>query len=167
MVANNLVVKKRRPINKKEAKRIRQGLLNTHNMEFSIKAGEYELAKADDFDVIIQNGHIFALVVDDVTHLSVRGLLSITPQTGWVQVDMGAVPYVCNGANVMSAGINDASSEVVEGQYVWIREESQHKPLAVGKSLLSSQEMLNSDKGKAIKALHYIGDKVWNYGVKD
>ena len=105
--------------------------------------------------------------MDDVTHLSVRGLLSATPQSGWVQVDMGAIPYVCNGANVMSAGINDASPEIVEGQYVWIREESQHKPLAVGKSLLSSQEMLNLDKGKAIKALHYIGDKVWNYGVKD
>ncbi len=164
---NNLTVKKRRPINKKEAKRIKQGLFDTHNMEFPIKAGEYELAEAGEFDVIIQNGHIHALVVEDVTHLSVRGLLLTTPQSGWVQVDMGAVPYVCNGANVMSAGINDASPEIVEGQYVWIREESQHKPLAVGKSLLSSQEMLNSNKGKAIKALHYIGDKVWDYGVKD
>ena len=165
-MVNNLLVKKRSPINKKEAKRIKQGLFDTHNVEFPIKAGEYEIATADDFDVIIQNGYIFALIVDDVIHLSVRGLLSATPHSGWVQVDMGAIPYVCNGANVMSAGINDASPEIVEGQYVWIREESQHKPLAVGKSLLSSQEMLNLDKGKAIKALHYIGDKVWNYGVK-
>ena len=136
-------------------------------MEFSIKAGEYELAKADDFDVIIQNGHIFAMVMGNVTHLSVRGLLSTTPQSGWVQVDMGAVPFVCNGANVMSAGINAVSPEVVEGQYVWIREENHHKPLAVGQSLLSSKEMLSSEKGKAIKTLHYIGDKVWEYGVKD
>ena len=30
-------------------------------------------------------------------------------KTGWVQVDMGAVPFVCNGANTMSAGINDVS----------------------------------------------------------
>ena len=166
-MVNNLLVKKRSPINKKEAKRIKQGLFDTHKVEFPIKAGEYEIATADGFDVIIQNGYIFALIVDDVTHLSVRGLLSATPHSGWVQVDMGAIPYVCNGANDMSAGRNDASPEIVEGQYVWIREESQHKALAVGKSLLSSQEMLNSDKGKAIKALHYIGDKVWNYGVKD
>jgi len=45
-------------------------------------------------------------------------------------VDMGAVKFVCNGANVMSAGINEVSPEVVEGQYVWIREENHHKPLA-------------------------------------
>lgn len=166
-MASNLVVKKRRPINKKEAKKIKQGLLDSHNMEFPIKAGSYELAMGENFDVVIQNGHIFALILDEIVHLSVRGLLSNTPQTGWVQVDMGAVPYVCNGANVMSAGINDASPEIVAGQYVWIREESQHKPLAVGLSLSNSQDMLNSDKGKAIKALHYFGDKVWEYGVKD
>ena len=80
---------------------------------------------------------------------------------------MGAVRYVCNGANIMSAGINDVSAEVVKGQYVWIREETHHKPLGVGKVVLSKDEMLNSDKGKAIDALHYIGDKIWSYGVKD
>ena len=166
-MASNLVVKQLSPINQKEAKKIKQGLLDSHNMEFTITAGNYEMALGDAFDVVIQNGHIFALVLDDIIHLSVRGLLSSTPQTGWLQVDMGAVPYVCNGANIMSAGINDASPEIVEGQYVWIREESQHKPLAVGQSLLNCQNMLDSDKGKAIKALHYIGDKVWEYGVKD
>ena len=80
---------------------------------------------------------------------------------------MGAVPFLCNGANAMSAGINDASPEVVEGQYVWIREENHHKPLAIGKAILSSADMLSSDRGKAVQALHYIGDKVWEYGVKD
>ena len=166
-MVSNLVVKKRRPINKKEAKRIKQGLFDTHNLDLPISAGNYELATSRNFDVVIQHGHIIALVLNDQIHLSVRGLLSHTPQTGWVQVDMGAIPFVCNGANVMSAGINEASSEVVEGQYVWIREENHHKPLAVGKALLSSDDMLTLDKGKAIQALHYIGDKVWEYGVKD
>ena len=67
----------------------------------------------------------------------------------------------------MSAGINDASKEIVKGQYVWIREESHHKPLGVGKALLDRNEMLSLDKGKAIQAFHYIGDKIWSYGVKD
>ena len=67
----------------------------------------------------------------------------------------------------MSAGINVVSPEVVKGQYVWIREENHHKPLAVGITLMDAEEMLTSQKGKAIKSLHYIGDKVWNYGIKD
>ena len=93
--------------------------------------------------------------------------MTVSPPPITVQVDMGAVPYVCNGANVMSAGINDASKEIVKGQYVWIREESHHKPLGVVKALLDRNEMLSLDKGKAIQAFHYIGDKIWSYGVKD
>ena len=167
-MVNNLVVKKRRPINKKEAKRIKQGLLDTHDLDLPISAGNYEQAFSENFDVVIQHGHIIALVLDEhVFHLSVRGLLSHTPQTGWIQVDMGAIPFLCNGANAMSAGINDASPEVIKGQYVWIREENHHKPLAIGQALLSSADMLSSDRGKAVQALHYIGDKVWEYGVKD
>ena len=142
--------------------------MKTHDLDLPISAGNYELASSENFDVVIQHGHIIALVLDEhVIHLSVRGLLSHTPQTGWIQVDMGAVPFLCNGANAMSAGINDASPEVIEGQYVWIREENHHKPLAIGKAILSSVDMLGSDRGKAVQALHYIGDKVWEYGVKD
>ena len=117
-----------------------------HGLDLPISAGNYEQAFSENFDVVIQHGHIIALILDDtVLHLSVRGLLSHTPQTGWIQVDMGAVPFLCNGANAMSAGINDASPEVVEGQYVWIREENHHKPLAIGKAILSSADMLSSD----------------------
>ena len=30
-----------------------------------------------------------------------------------------------------------------------------------------AKDMISSGKGKAIEALHYIGDKIWDYGVKD
>ena len=162
-----LDIKKRRPINKKEAKLFNKLLGEAHGFSFTLSAGKYETAKSRDFDVIIQKGHIFALLLDEVAHLSVRGLLTHVPETGWVQVDKGAVPFVCNGANVMAAGINDVSPEISKGQFVWIREENYHKPLGVGRALLDSNEILESKQGKAIKALHYIGDKIWEYGVKD
>ena len=92
--------------------------MDTHGLDLPISAGNYEQAFSENFGVVIQHGHIIALVLDDQIHLSVRGLLSHVPQAGWVQVDMGAVKFVCNGANVMSAGINGVSPEVVEGQYV-------------------------------------------------
>ena len=166
-MVKDLVVKKRRPINKKEAKLINEGIIYSHGINISAKAGEYEKGISENFDVIILGGNIIALIMDDKIHLTVRGLLIHPVNRGWVQVDMGAVPFVCNGANVMSAGINRVSPEIVKGQYVWIREENHHKPLAVGQTLLGSKEMLSLEKGKAIKALHYIGDKVWEYGVKD
>ena len=167
MVASELIVKKRRPINKKEARFIKEGILSTHNLEMPISAGKFEIAKTDNFDVLISKGNIIALIDNDLVHLAVRGLLTNSVEMGWVQVDMGAVPYVCNGANTMSAGINDVSPEVAKGQYVWIREENHHKPLAIGVALMDAKEMLMSEKGKAIKSLHYIGDKIWNYGIKD
>ena len=166
-MASELIVKKRRPINKKEARSIKEGIFSTHEIEMPISAGKFEIGKTDNFDVLISKGNIIALMQDDLVHLSIRGLLINPVERGWVQVDMGAVPYVCNGANTMSAGINDVSPEVVKGQYVWIREENHHKPLAVGIALMDAEEMLTFQKGKAIKSLHYIGDKVWNYGIKD
>ena len=162
-----LVVKKRRPINKKEARFIKEGILTAHSLDMPIKAGKYEIAKIDNFDVLISKGNIIALIKDKLVHLTVRGLLTNSVETGWVQVDMGAVPFVCNGANVMSAGINNVSPEIIKGQYVWIREENHHKPLAIGLALMDAKEMVTSEKGKAIKSLHYIGDKIWNYGIKD
>ena len=166
-MAVELVVKKRRPINKKEARFIKEGILAAHNLDMPIKAGKYEIGKIDNFDILISKGNIIALIKDKFVHFTVRGLLANSVETGWVQVDMGAVPFVCNGANTMSAGINGVSSEIVKNQYVWIREENHHKPLAIGLALMDADEMLKSEKGKAIKSLHYIGDKIWNYGIKD
>jgi|TARA_B100000959_G_scaffold80044_1_gene85235 PUA domain protein len=166
-VVSQLDIKKRRPINKKEAKRFNKLLQEAHNSDFLFSAGKYETAISKDFDVIISQGYIIGLILGDVAHLSVRGLLTHNPETGWIQVDMGAVPFVCNGANVMSAGINAVSPEIVKGQYVWIRDENHKKPLGVGKALLGADDILSSTKGKAIEALHYIGDKIWEYGVKD
>ncbi len=166
-MAVELVVKKRRPINKKEARFIKEGILAAHNLDMPIKAGKYEIGKIDNFDILISKGNIIALIKDTFVHFTVRGLLANSVETGWVQVDMGAVPFVCNGANAMSAGINGVSPEIVKNQYVWIREENHHKPLAIGLALMDAEEMLKSEKGKAIKSLHYIGDKIWNYGIKD
>ena len=165
-MVKDLVVKKRRPINKKEAKLINEGIIYSHGINISAKAGEYEKGISENFDVIILGGNIIALIMDDKIHLTVRGLLIHPVNRAWVQVDLGAVPFVCNGANVMSAGINSVSPEIVKGQYVWIREENHHKPLGIGRTIIDAETMLNSQKGKAVKLIHHIGDRVWEFGEK-
>ena len=60
----------------------------------------------------------------------------------------------------MRPGIKNYS-EFSENDIVCVIEESQHKYLAVGKSLVNSLEMKEMSKGEVIKNLHYISDKYW------
>ena len=78
----------------------------------------------------------------------------------YVQVDMGAVKFMCKGANVMRPGIKKFS-EFSEGDIVCIVEESQNKFLAVGKAQVNSSELEDMKNGEILKNLHYISDKAW------
>jgi|TARA_B110000263_G_scaffold130101_1_gene113123 PUA domain protein len=77
-----------------------------------------------------------------------------------VVVDMGAVKFMCNGANVMRPGIKNYS-DFSKDDIICVVEESQHKFLAVGKALVNSSEMKKMPKGEVVKNLHYISDKYW------
>jgi len=81
----------------------------------------------------------------------------------YVMVDMGAVKFMCNGANVMRPGIKNYS-DFEKDSIVCIIEESQHKFLAVGKAMVSSNELESMEKGEVIKNMHYISDKFWETG---
>lgn len=80
-----------------------------------------------------------------------------------ITVDMGAVKFMCKGANVMRPGIKKFT-EFEKDSLVCIIEESQCKFLAVGKAMVSSSELENMEKGEIIKNMHYISDKFWEIG---
>lgn len=86
----------------------------------------------------------------------------------YVMVDMGAVKFMCNGANVMRPGIT-SYTEFEKDNLVCIIEESQHKFLAIGKACVPSTDMKTLSKGEIVKNLHYISDKYWESGkiIKD
>ena len=83
--------------------------------------------------------------------------LDILPR---VVVDMGAIRFVCNGADVMAPGIVEVD-EFKEGSLVVIRDMSHGKALSIGLSLKSSSEIESNKKGKVIHNIHYVGDKLW------
>jgi PUA-domain protein len=78
-----------------------------------------------------------------------------------IVVDMGAVPYVCKGADVMAPGVRSINGDFEADGLVVIVDERHNKPLSVGMALLNSEEMKITKKGKVIKTLHYVGDKLW------
>jgi len=77
-------------------------------------------------------------------------------------IDMGAIPYVCNGADVMAPGIKEIQGEFVENSIVVIKDITHGKALAIGQAIHSSADIRGMEKGKAIKTLHHVGDKIWD-----
>ena len=75
---------------------------------------------------------------------------------------MGAVKFVTNGADIMAPGIVDADDTIAVDDSVWICDETHKKPLAVGIALKSGIEMVQQEKGKAVKMIHHVGDELWN-----
>jgi len=97
------------------------------------------------------------------TYLPFLSQTSLLEKFPHVLVDMGAVKFMCNGANVMRPGIT-SYSEFDREQVVCVIEESQHKFLAVGKSLVPSSDLETMEKGEVVKNMHYISDKYWEIG---
>ncbi len=80
-------------------------------------------------------------------------------------VDMGAVPFVAKGADVMAPGIRTVSEGVKVGDVVLVVDEKYGKGLAIGTLIMEREEILKKTKGKAVKNIHHVGDEVWN-GMK-
>lgn len=115
----------------------------------------------DDAQIITGDGlKILKVDEDYLPFLSEIEMLEKFPT---VTVDMGAVRFMCKGANLMRPGIKKFT-EFEKDKIVCIVEESQHKFLAVGKSLIDSSELETMEKGEVIKNMHYISDRFWETG---
>ena len=126
-----------------------------------------ELPKIKNLKVYFIDEHTQLMTGNEITVLKINdSYLPFLDQTEVlekfpnVMVDMGAVKFMCKGANVMRPGIKKYT-EFSKGDVVCIVEESQHKFLAVGKAVTDSSELDDMKKGEVIKNLHYISDKCW------
>ena len=108
--------------------------------------------------IITGNGITAIKIGDDI--LPFLDDVSILEKFPYVTVDMGAVKFVCKGANVMRPGIT-RFSDFESGEIVCVIEESQNKFLAVGKAEMSSKEVEDANRGEVIKNIHYISDDFW------
>lgn len=79
-----------------------------------------------------------------------------------VVVDMGAVPHVANGANIMAPGVVSADEAVKAGDTVAVVDERHGKPIAVGLAFMDGPQMKGA-KGQAVKNIHHVGDSIWRF----
>jgi PUA domain protein len=110
----------------------------------------------------IFNGSVVGMEEKGGFMLTLKGIMELKPSKRWVTVDMGAVRFLANGADVMAPGILEADDNIEEGDLVWVRDERNLRPLCVGTALIRGMEMGPKDSGKAVKTIHYVGDPIWN-----
>src|SRR4030067_2091096 len=89
--------------------------------------------------------------------------MEISSRMPKVVVDMGAIPYVCNGADVMAPGIVRFEGEFSKGDLVLVVDEKHGKPLALGEILYDSENAKSIKQGIVVKNIHFVSDKIWDF----
>ena len=161
---SDIMIRKRKRMRSKEIKSLSQKLEGMLGVPVFGESDAVDMAESSDFNVVFVGADILAVVVDGDPFLTVRGILKYKPVKRYVTVDMGAVPFVTNGADVMGPGIVDADPDIAEGDLVWIRDVKNQVPLAIGRSSRTGEALMKKEGGKAIKTIHYAGDKLWKTG---
>jgi len=77
-------------------------------------------------------------------------------------INMGAVPHICNGADVMAPGVVRIEKDFDTDDYVVVTDERYNKPIAITTSLIDSKKARDKKQGKIAKNIHYVGDKLWS-----
>ncbi len=83
----------------------------------------------------------------------------VNPDYPYVKVDDGAVPKILNGADVMRPGIREIIGEFQKGDIVAVRD-LRDRTIAVTIALVSRSDCEKMQKGKVLKNIHYLGDKL-------
>jgi PUA domain protein len=79
-----------------------------------------------------------------------------------IVVNMGAVPHLCNGADIMAPGVVRIEKDYKQNDYVVITDERHDKPLALAVSLTDSSTARSLKHGKIASNVHYVGDDLWS-----
>jgi len=155
-----LKLRKRYYLKKKKLKQLIEKLGAYHKL--IPPKSKVEILEIDWHDIILINGKPNIMMLDNTPFPTLKGALEIEINKKYVIVDKGAVKFIANGADIMCPGIVDADIGIKKDDLVFVMDELHRKPLAIGRSLISGEEMIERNEGKAIKTIHYIGDQLWN-----
>lgn len=161
-----MIIKKRHPLSSKEQKELLEKVREIYPSIYSAidKKKPVEVMETAKGEVVyLQDSKPLLFDVEGTILPCLRACKEVLDGLPKVVVDMGAVPYIVNGADVMAPGIKTVDGEAVVGGVVVVVEERYGKPLAVGTLLMEPREILEKKKGKAVKNLHHVGDDLWKF----
>ncbi len=149
-------------LKRKQLKKINVSISRYYDHDFSLTSKPVERAISRDWDILILEREPVFFLVEGNFYLTLKGHERYPVTTKFITVDMGAVPYLVNGADVMAPGIIDADPSIREGDVVWVRDERNLKPISIGESRMAGNELVSSTKGKVVRTIHFVGDYLWN-----
>ena len=114
--------------------------------------------------VLLLDGEIIFFEHEGRMFPALRALLDGLIDVPKITVDMGAVRFVVNGADIMRPGITMIDDRVKENGIVVIVDENHGKPLAVGVSKMAAVDLRAASGGKVIRSIHHINDDLWIFG---
>lgn len=135
--------------------------LETYNIELS-KKDAVEIWKDEVREYIVVNNIPAFFAYDEKEIPTLKYVMEHPDILKKITVDMGAIKFVINGADIMRPGITQIEDNISENEPIVIIDQNNSKPLAIGIALLDSEKMQESSSGKVIKNIHYVGDDIWN-----
>jgi PUA-domain protein len=133
--------------------------------------GSAALFHAEQPEILETNGEIIIYLVERKPYLvafdgfvfpTLKGAVERPFPERRVVVDMGAVPYVIKGADIMRPGVISCAPDVKAGHPVQIVDERHGKPLGIGIAVMDAADLMAQTGGKVVKSRFHVGDELWN-----
>ncbi len=118
--------------------------------------------KTEEGTFIVKDKKIWWFLHDGKHIPSIHFLRELNPGLHKIIVDVGAIRFITNGADVMAPGIVFFDDNITKDDYVVIHEEKANAILGVGISLIDAKEFSKNKKGKVVKLIHHLKDKIWS-----
>lgn len=148
-------------LNNKESKEI---VTNFKEFGINIKETRFEILK-DKIDLLLSNKKAIGFYHNQKLYPSLHTIFEYNIELPKVYLDLGAIPFITKGADLMAPGIKDLDI-FGKNTLVILCDAIHKKALALGISGFNSEEIKAMEKGKVIKTIHYVSDNIWNYGNK-
>ena len=158
-------IKARKFLSKKDKKLLQAKLSEIYGesiVDFIQKTANLEEARSDIGIILLKDNRIWFFSHNDILVPTIHCLRESSLKLPKVIVDVGAIRFITNGADVMAPGVVFFDENIHKGRIVSIHEEKAETIIAVGLSLMDTQEFDKTKKGKVVKMLHYLKDSIWN-----
>ena len=143
--------------------------ISQYNLEYS-KKYQVELVETENNKLILINKQpsFFYYTINNQKIIIPTLKLLQTKQNilKTITIDINAIKFIINGADIMRPGITEIQDNIHKNEPILIIDQTHKKPLAIGISLLNTDELRTTTSGKVIKNIHHVGDELWKIEIK-
>lgn len=161
-----MIVKSRNVLSNKENKKLADDLLNVLGEQaqtFFNKKDKLEKIKTDKGTFVVKDKEIWFFQWENQFLPSIHCLKGSKLLVHKVVVDVGAIKFVLNGADIMLPGIVHFDNLIEKGDFLVVSEEKADTIIAVGISLISHEDFRKIKKGKAVRVINHLKDEIWTF----